>query len=153
MVQRVSFAGSTFRKPPHRFEAGTPPIAQALGLHAALDWLEDIGWTAICDREHHVRTGLWARLREVPGLTLLPGPADLPLASFTYGRHHPHDVGSLLDLKGVAVRTGRHCADPLHTRMGLDATIRASASFLTTDAELDRLVTGLDHVREVLGAP
>lgn len=153
MVQRVRFEGSTFREPPHRFEAGTPPIAQALGLHAALDWLENIGWKAIQARERVVRDGLWQRLRQVPGLTLLPGPADLPMASFTLGRHHPHDVGSLLDQLGVAVRTGRHCADPLHTLLGLDSTVRASASFLTTDAELDRLIAGLSHVREVLGAP
>ena len=153
MVARVSFEGSTFRPPPHRFEAGTPPIAQALGLHAALDWLEGIGWTAIRRREAEVRDGLWNRLREVDGLRLLPGPAELPLASFTLGRHHPHDIGTLLDHAGVAVRTGRHCADPLHGHLGLAASVRASASFLTTDAELDQLVLGLRHVCEVLGDP
>ena len=153
MVARVSFDGPSFRPPPHRFEAGTPPIAQAIGLHAALDWLEEIGWDAIQAREARLRDRLWSKLSGVKGLRLLPGPADLPLASFNLGRHHPHDVGTLLDEVGVAVRTGRHCADPLHTRLGLDASVRASASFLTTDDEIDRLIDGLEHVNEVLGAP
>jgi len=153
MVTRVTFDGPGFRAPPQRFEAGTPPIAQAIGLHAALDWLEDIGWARIQARETLVRDRIWDRLGEVDGLQLLPGPADLPMASFTFGRHHPHDVGTLLDQQGVAVRTGRHCADPIHALLGLDATVRASGSFLTTDAEIDRLVDGLRHVREVLGAP
>lgn len=152
MVTRVSFDGPAFRPPPHRFEAGTPPIAQAIGLHAALDWLESIGWGSIQAREAELRDRLWHGLSRVDGMRLLPGPADLPLASFNLGRHHPHDVGTLLDQRGVAVRTGRHCSDPLHTHLGLDASVRASASFLTTDDELDRLIDGLRHVNEVLGA-
>ena len=151
MVQRVSFAGTSFRAPPARFEAGTPPIAQAIGLHAALDWLEDLGWGAIQAREAALTRALVRSLDSVQGLRRVPGTPTVPLCSFTVEGIHPHDVGTLLDEQGVAVRTGRHCADPLHTALGLQATVRASLSFLSTQDEIARLVEGVVHAKAVLG--
>ena len=151
MVQRVSFAGTSFRTPPARFEAGTPPIAQAIGLHAALDWLEDLGWGAIQEREAALTRALLRSLDSVQGLRRVPGTPTVPLCSFTVEGIHPHDVGTLLDEQGVAVRTGRHCADPLHTALGLQATVRASLSFLSTQGEIQRLVEGVVHAKAVLG--
>lgn len=151
MIRRVAFSGTTFREPPARFEAGTPPIAQAIGLHAALDWLNNIGWAAIQAREEALTRYAEAALRGVPELHRVPGAPVVPLFSFTLGSIHPHDIGTLLDHEGVAVRTGRHCTDPLHTQLGLDATTRASLSFLNTREEIDRLVAGLHRVTEILG--
>ena len=151
MIERVSFDTTTYRPPPARFEAGTPPIAAAVGLHAALDWLEGVGWPAIQQREAQVREHLLSLLGDIPSVVRLPGTPVVPLASFNLRGVHPHDVGTLLDEGGVAVRTGRHCTDPLHTHLGLDASVRASASFLTTEAELERLAAGLRRVVEVFG--
>lgn len=151
MVQRVSFAGTSFRAPPARFEAGTPPIAQAIGLHAALDWLEDLGWGVIQAREAALTRALVRCLDGVQGLRRVPGTPTVPLCSFTVEGVHPHDVGTLLDEQGVAVRTGRHCADPLHAALGLQATVRASLSFLSTQDEIARLVEGVVHAKAVLG--
>lgn len=150
MVRRVSFSGTSFRPPPARFEAGTPPIAQAIGLHAALEWLASVGWEAVQAREASLSKSLQEALDTVPGLTKVPGTPDVPLCSFSVEGIHPHDIGTLLDERGIAVRTGRHCADPLHTALGLDATVRASLCFLNTEAEIERLVEGLHCVRSVL---
>jgi cysteine desulfurase/selenocysteine lyase len=151
MIERVSFDSTTFRAPPARFEAGTPPIAAAIGLHAALDWLENIGWEAISEHEHLLRDHLLAVLDALPFVERLPGTPAIPLAAFNVRGVHPHDVGTLLDDHGIAVRTGRHCTDPLHTHLGLDASVRASASFLTTTDELDHLGRALHAVAEVFG--
>ena len=151
MMERVSFASTTYRPPPGRFEAGTPPIAGALGLHAAIDWLEGVGWEVLRAREEAVRVRLGALLSGIPGVVCLPGPPDIPLVSFHMPGVHAHDVGTLLDQRGIAVRTGRHCADPLHSMLGLEATVRVSASFLTTDAELERLDAALRDVGELFG--
>lgn len=152
MIERVAFSGTSFRPPPARFEAGTPPIAAALGLHAALDWLDGIGWPAIEARESTLLTHGTAVLDALPFIERLPGPPAVPVFSFNVRGVHPHDVGTLLDEDGIAVRTGRHCTDPLHTSLGLDASVRASASFLTTESELDRLGASLSRVAEMFGA-
>ena len=151
MVERVSFDATSFRAPPARFEAGTPPIAAALGLHAALDWLDGVGWEAIAAREVRVREQLLATLDAIDPVVRLPGTPEVPLASFNVGAIHPHDVGTLLDEQGIAVRTGRHCADPLHSGLGLAASVRVSASFLTTDTELAHLGRALRKAVEVFG--
>ncbi|HCH61541.1 MAG: cysteine desulfurase CsdA [Deltaproteobacteria bacterium] len=151
MIERVSFDSTTYRPPPARFEAGTPPIAAALGLHAALDWLDAVGWSTIRARETQLRARLLAILDGLDFIERLPGRPDVPLACFNVRGVHAHDVGTILDQHGIAVRTGRHCADPLHTLLGLDASVRASASFLNTEAELDHLEAALGEVAEVFG--
>ncbi len=151
MIERVSFEGTSFRPPPARFEAGTPPIAQAIGLHAALDWLEVLGWGSIQKKESALTKALVRTLDSIEGVRRAPGTPVVPLCSFCLDGVHPHDVGTLLDEQGIAVRTGRHCADPLHTALGLDATVRASLSFLNTADEIVRLAEGLEHAKTVLG--
>lgn len=151
MMERVSFESTTYRPPPARFEAGTPPIAGAIGLHAALDWLEGVGWSAIQEREALIRDHLLTVVDGLGFVDRLPGRPDVPLTSFNVRGVHAHDVGTILDQSGIAVRTGRHCADPLHTTLGLEASVRASASFLTTGAEVDLLGHALREVAEVFG--
>jgi cysteine desulfurase/selenocysteine lyase len=155
MVGLVDMASSTYADPPHRFEAGTPPIAQAVGLGAAVRYLEGIGMDAVAAHERCVTARLLAGLATVPGVRVL-GPTE-PVdrggaVSFTLDRVHPHDVAQLLDSYGIAVRAGHHCARPLHVRFGVPATTRASSYLYTTDAEIDALVDGLHRVREFFGA-
>ena len=150
MIARVSFSGTTYREPPARFEAGTPNISGAIGLHAALDWLEGIGWPAIRAREAMLRDHARDALRAVEGLALLVETPDVPLFALDLPPLHPHDIGTLLDEDGIAVRSGRHCADPLHAALGLTATTRASLCFLNTPAECDALAASLRRAREVL---
>ena len=151
MIGRVSFAGSTFRPPPARFEPGTPNTAGAIGLHAALDWLDTIGWDRLQQHEQALRDHLLARLADCVGVSLLHAAPDLPLFSFALAGAHPHDVGTLLDMEGVAVRTGRHCTDPLHQALGIQASTRAALSFLNTVEEADALIDALCRTREILG--
>ncbi|WP_433493777.1 cysteine desulfurase [Micromonospora sp. CA-248089] len=152
MIETVTMAGSTFAAPPARFEAGTPPIAEAVALGAAVDYLTAIGMPAIQWHEKELTAYALDALATVPGLRIF-GPT-VPVGrggtiSFALGDVHPHDVGQVLDSLGVQVRVGHHCARPVCTRFGVPATTRASFYLYTTTAEIDALVAGLERVRKV----
>jgi cysteine desulfurase/selenocysteine lyase len=160
MIETVAMERSTYAPPPHKFEAGTMPIAEAAGLSAAIDYLRDIGLEEIHTYEHELLEYALAQLRDVDGLRLL-GPAEATdrggALSFTLdgldGREiHPHDVSQVLDAHGVAVRAGHHCARPLHRRFGLTASTRASLYFYNTRAEVDALADGLRQTQKFFGA-
>ncbi|GAB3697202.1 cysteine desulfurase [Mariniluteicoccus flavus] len=148
MIEVVKMTGSTFAPPPHRFEAGTPPIAQAAGLGAAVDYLSALGMESIAAHEADITAYALEGLKSLPGLRIL-GPAEAVerggAVSFTLDDIHPHDVSQLLDSKLVAVRGGHHCARPLHERLGVQSSTRASFYLYTTRAEVDALVDGLAY--------
>ena len=150
MIKTVSFEGSTWNDLPWKFEAGTPDIAGAIGLGAAVDWLEGVGLEAAAAHEADLLAYGTARLQEVPGLRLV-GTArhKASVLSFTLDGAHPHDVGTILDLEGIAVRTGHHCAMPVMERYGIPATARASLGVYNVREDLDALVRGLERVRKV----
>jgi cysteine desulfurase / selenocysteine lyase len=154
MIETVSMEGSTFARPPTRFEAGTPPIAQAVGLAAAADYLSEIGMAAIHEHEKRLVAYALPALESVPGLRIF-GPR-VPAGrggtiSFALEGIHPHDVGQVLDDCGVEVRVGHHCARPVCARFGVPAMTRASFYLYTTTDEVDALVHGLERVRKVFG--
>lgn len=153
MIEAVWMDRSTYAPAPHKFEAGTPPIVEAVGLGAAVDYLSAIGMDEIARHERELTGYALGALGELPGLRVI-GPADLDArggtVSFTLEGIHPHDVGQILDDNfGVAVRVGHHCARPLHLRFGIPATTRASFYLYNTPAEIDALVRGLHHVQKV----
>jgi len=151
MIRRVRLEGSTWNELPWKFEAGTPAIAEAIGLGTAVDYLSAIGMENVHAHEQFITGYALEALSEVPGLTIL-GPSAAQkggLAAFTVPGIHPHDVAELLDKRGIAVRAGHHCAMPLHHKFGINATTRASFYVYTTTAEIDQLVQGLHHVRTV----
>jgi cysteine desulfurase/selenocysteine lyase len=151
MIRRVSFEKTDFADPPYRFEAGTPHIAGAVGLGVAIDYLEGLDRKAAADHERHLLHVATARLREVPGLRILgETPNKVGVVSFVMEDVHAHDLGTVLDHRGVAVRTGHHCAMPLMAFYGVPATTRASLAFYNTSEEIDRLVEGLRYAREIL---
>jgi cysteine desulfurase/selenocysteine lyase len=147
MIRDVAIDGSTWNDIPWRFEAGTPNVAEAVGLGAAVDYLEALGMDRVRAAEADLTAYALKRLGEVRGLRLY-GPAELEqrggVLSFTLGEVHPHDVAQVLDEDGIAVRAGHHCTMPLHRRLGVGATTRASFSVYSTADEVDALVTGLD---------
>lgn len=138
---------------PHKFEAGTPAIAEAVGFGAAVDYLTSIGMDAIAAHEHGITEYALERLEEVPGVKLFgPSAQDKGgVAAFTFDGVHPHDVAQILDRDGVAVRAGHHCAQPLHEKFGITATSRASFYLYSTKEEVDKLVEGLYKVKEIFG--
>jgi cysteine desulfurase/selenocysteine lyase len=150
MIETVEMTGTTFAAPPHRFEAGTPMIAEAVGLGAAIDYVSAIGMADIAAREHELVEHALAGLATVEGLRII-GPADAvsrgATISFTLQGVHPHDVAQLLDEDGVAVRAGHHCARPVCVRYGIPATTRASFGVYTTTDEIDALVRGVERVK------
>ncbi|MFB9677127.1 cysteine desulfurase [Streptosporangium vulgare] len=153
MIEAVWMDHSTYAPAPHKFEAGTPPIVEAIGLGAAIDYLSEVGMDAVVRHERELTAYALDALGEIPGLRVI-GPLDLTdrggTVSFTLEGIHPHDVGQILDDNfGVAVRVGHHCARPLHLRFGIPATTRASFYLYNTPAEIDALVRGLHHVRKV----
>jgi len=150
MIAHVSFSGTTFREPPYRFEAGTPAIAEVIGLGAAIDYVESIGRERIAGWEHELRDYATERLSEIPGLTIY-GKAKNKAAiiSFALDCAHPHDIGTILDDEGVAIRAGHHCAEPLMDRLGVPATARASFAMYNTMEDADALVAALKQVREM----
>ena len=154
MIETVDMAGSTFAPLPHKFEAGTPPIAQAVGLGAAVDYLSGLGMQAVQAHEQALTAYALQRLGDVEGVRFI-GPR-LPISrggtvSFTVDGVHPHDVGQVLDEQGVAVRVGHHCARPVCVRYGIPATTRASFYVYTTSAEIDALVEGVERVKRFFG--
>jgi cysteine desulfurase/selenocysteine lyase len=150
MIEVVELTGSTYAPPPHRFEAGTPPIAQAVGLGAAVDYLSAVGMESIEAHEHAITAYALERLTEVDGVRVIgPPTADNRggAISLVVDGVHPHDVSQILDSRGVAVRAGHHCARPVCKRFGVPATTRASFYLYTTPYEIDALIDGLHEVR------
>ena len=154
MIETVDMTGTTFAKPPHRFEAGTPPIAQAVGLGAAIDYVSALGMHNIQAHEEQLTVYALDALSTVDGLRII-GPATGidrgATIAFTMRGVHPHDVAQILDEQGIAVRAGHHCARPVCVRYGIPATTRASFGVDTTTHEIDVLVRGLEQVKEVFG--
>ena len=154
MIRKVTTGGTTFADPPARFEAGTPAIAQAIGLAAALRWLDALGMYAALAHERELAAHGLARLEEVPGLRVFgppPSAERIGPVSFELDGLHAHDVAEILDRHGVAVRAGHHCAQPLMQRLGIAATARASFGIYTTAAEIDRMIDGLHDARRIFG--
>jgi len=152
MIAKVTREGTTYAAPPARFEAGTPAIAQAIGMAAALRWLDGIGMEAVVAHEREITDYALERLASVPGLRIFGpdrSPERLGPVSFELEGIHAHDVAEILDRHGVAVRAGHHCAQPLMDRLGVAATTRASFGVYTTPGEIDRLVDGLIDARRV----
>jgi cysteine desulfurase/selenocysteine lyase len=154
MIRKVTKEGTTYADPPARFEAGTPAISQAIGLAAALRWLDGVGMDAATAHEREMASYAIAALATVPGITIF-GPPDSPErlgpVSFELEGVHAHDVAEILDRHGVAVRAGHHCAQPLMQRLGIAATARASFGIYTEQSEIDRLVEGLHDARKIFG--
>jgi cysteine desulfurase / selenocysteine lyase len=153
MIKKVQFEETTWGDLPHKFEAGTSPIAEAVGFGAAVDYLNAIGLDAIEQYEHELVSYALERLGEVPGILLYGPPADrrAGIVSFNMEGVHPHDVAQVLDWEGVAIRAGHHCCQPLMQRLGVAATNRASFYLYTVPEEIDRLAEGLHRVRKVFG--
>lgn len=151
MIRRVTFDGFIPNDLPWKFEAGTPQIAEAIGLGAAIDYLNALGMEQVHAHEQLITSYALESLSEIPGLALLgpPGGQHGGLASFTIDGVHPHDIAEILDKDGIAIRAGHHCAMPLHQRLGINASARASFYVHTTTGEIDKLVASLHRVREV----
>jgi len=152
MILSVSFEGTTFNEPPHRFEAGTPNIEGAIGLASAINYVNWIGRDAIAAHERRLLVDATAAVLEIPGIRLIGSARERASAlSFVMDGIHPHDIGTILDSEGVAVRAGHHCAQPVMKRFGVSATVRASFALYNTDSEIAALAAGLVKVREVFG--
>jgi cysteine desulfurase / selenocysteine lyase len=151
MISSVRLEKTTWGELPHKFEAGTAPMAEAVGLGAAIDYLEAVGLDAIEAHEHELAAYALGRLAEVPEIKLYGPPADrrAGIVSFNLEDIHPHDVAQILDLQGVAIRAGHHCCQPLMHKLGVAATNRASFYLYTIPEEIDQLVEGLHAVRKV----
>jgi cysteine desulfurase/selenocysteine lyase len=152
MVERVTLEGATWAAPPARFEAGTPPIAEVIGLAAAIDYVERVGLGAIGHREGELLGRATELIRAIPGVRLVGTAREkAAVLSFVLADVHPHDVGTVLDDEGVAVRAGHHCAQPVMHRFGVPATVRASFAFYNTPDEIDTLIYGIERARKVFG--
>lgn len=151
MIRRVSVEKTTWAEPPHKFEAGTPPVAEAVALGAAVDYLKAIGLDAIAAHERELTTYALERLSAMPGLTLYGPPLERRsgIVSFNLEGIHPHDVAQILDAEGVCVRAGHHCNQPLMHKLGVAATSRASFYLYSLPEEIDHLVIGLERARKV----
>ncbi|MGH3385871.1 MAG: cysteine desulfurase [Nocardioidaceae bacterium] len=151
MIETVVMEGSTWAAPPAKYEAGTPPIAQAIGLGAAVDYLDALGMDNVAAHEHAVTAYTLERFAEIDGLTVL-GPTEAVdrggAVSFEVDGIHPHDVSQVLDSLGIAVRAGHHCAKPAHQRFGVQASTRSSGYLYTTTAEIDALADGIQYVKK-----
>ena len=152
MILSVTFDKTTYNRIPHKFEAGTPPIAAAIGLGAAADYLSAIGMDSIAAWEQGLLAYATGQIEAIPGVRIVGTARDkASVLSFTVSGVHPHDVGTILNEQGVAVRTGHHCAQPVMQRFGIPATARASLAFYNTFGEIDQLVTGIRRVQQIFG--
>ena len=152
MILSVTFDKTTYNRIPHKFEAGTPPIAAAIGLGAAADYLSAIGMDSIAAWEQELLAYATGQIEAIPGVRIVGTARDkASVLSFTVSGVHPHDVGTILNEQGVAVRTGHHCAQPVMQRFGIPATARASLAFYNTFGEIDQLVTGIRRVQQIFG--
>ena len=151
MIETVTMERSTYAPVPHKFEAGTPPIVEAVGLGAAVDYLTELGLDAIHAHEQAITAYALEGLATIPGLSVL-GPRDATrrggAISFEIPGLHPHDVATVLDTRGIAVRAGHHCAKPAHARFGVQSSTRVSSYLYTTPAEIDALIEGLEYTRD-----
>jgi cysteine desulfurase/selenocysteine lyase len=152
MIERVTLEHTTWAPPPARFEAGTPPIAEVIGLAAAIRYLESVGPAAIREWEGELLARATDRVGALPGVRLVGTAREkAAVLSFVLDGIHPHDVGTVLDDDGVAVRAGHHCAQPVMQRFGIPATVRASFAFYNTTEEIEVLVRGVERARKVFG--
>ncbi|MBV8051249.1 MAG: cysteine desulfurase, partial [Acidobacteriaceae bacterium] len=150
MISSVSFEKTVYNKVPHKFEAGTPDISGPIGLSAAIEYLQRLGMENIARHEHELLSYATEQVSKVAGVRLVGTAKEKAgVLSFVMEGVHPHDIGTILDQEGIAIRTGHHCAQPVMTRFGLDATARASFGLYNTKEEVDVLVSGLHKVREV----
>jgi cysteine desulfurase/selenocysteine lyase len=150
MIRTVSFAGTTFAPIPDKFEAGTPAIAAGIGLGAAIDYITAINFNAAAAYEHELLEYATQRLSDIPGVTIIGTAAEkASVLSFTIGGIHPHDIGTILDQQGIAIRAGHHCAQPVMEFFDIPATARASFAFYNTRAEVDKLADAVQKVMEI----
>jgi cysteine desulfurase/selenocysteine lyase len=151
MIKTVHLRSFSPNDIPHKFEAGTPAIAEAVGFGAALEYLTAVGMDSVAAHENEMIAYALERLEEIPGLRVLGPAADKKggVAAFTLEGVHPHDVAQILDHYGVAVRAGHHCAQPLHEKFGINATTRASFYIYSLKEEVDKLVTGIYQVKKI----
>lgn len=150
MIRQVSFEKTTYNELPYKFEAGTPPIAEVIGLGAAIDYLQTLGLDAIGVHEHSLLTYATEKLTELPGIKII-GQAQhkAAIVSFLFGTIHPHDIGTILDHSGIAIRSGHHCTMPIMTYFNIPATARASFALYNTKAEIDQLILEMKEVKRV----
>lgn len=152
MITSVTFEKTQYAAPPQRFEAGTPPIAQAIGIAEAIRYLESVGYADIQNQENRVADHALRRLREIPRIHLIGEPRErAAIVSFVLDGIHPHDIGTVLDQEGVAVRAGHHCAMPLMEHYRVPATVRASFAFYNTENEVDIMIDALEKASELFG--
>jgi cysteine desulfurase/selenocysteine lyase len=154
MIADVFLDRATYAELPHKFEAGTPAIAEAIALGAAVDYLSGLGMDRIARYEHELTAYLYQQIQTIPDLTLYgprphsDGSGRAALVTFTLGHVHPQDLATLLDQSGIAIRSGHHCTQPLHRLLGVDSTARASLYFYNTRAEIDRFIVALQETVE-----
>ena len=152
MIDNVDIESSTYADPPHRFEAGTPPIAEVIAFGAAIDFVQAIGMNNIREHEQKILKTFTEKLEEVKGLRILGNSISKSgVISFVFGNAHPHDIATILDQKGIAIRAGHHCAQPLMKRFNVTSTARASIGIYTQESEVDDLINGLSTVKKLLG--
>jgi len=154
MIEVVKMTGSTFAPPPQRFEAGVPMVAQAVGLAAAVDYLEDLGMANVAEHEHHLTGYALTELQSIPGLRIIGPDTNVDRGSaisFVVDGIHPHDLGQVLDSYGIAVRVGHHCAWPTCQRLGVPATTRLSTYIYNDESDIDAAVAGIQHAQNFFG--
>lgn len=150
MIVSVTFEKTTYNTLPYKFEAGTPPIAAAIGFGTGIEYLSKIGLDTIAAYEHELLNYATEQIEAIPGVRIIGNtPTKVAVLSFTLDGVHPHDVGTLLNQEGIAVRTGHHCAQPIMQRYNIPATTRASFAFYNTKAEVDALIAGIQSVQKV----
>lgn len=150
MIETVSFEKTTYTKIPYKFEAGTPNIADVVSFHAALEYLDNIGMQQVMNHEHDLLTYAIEKLTDIPGIKVLGNPKErVGVISFVLEGVHPHDIGTILDREGIAIRAGHHCAMPLMQRFNIPACVRISFGLYNSRENVDALILGLQKVREV----